>query len=82
MGATLVRPLLRKRGDALIGHAPIAAQLKWCQTESVRRAIFTHCGSQIVACDKQEIALKVRGLGEQYGLRASLAYDGLQITVR
>jgi phosphoribosyl 1,2-cyclic phosphodiesterase len=80
-GASLMRPLLRKRGDALIGHAPIATQLKWCQAATVHRAIFTHCGSQIVAGDEQEASLKVRELGERHGIQASLAYDGLRITL-
>lgn len=44
-GATVTRSMVRKRDDALIGHAPIRTQLTWCQKEGVARAIFTHCGS-------------------------------------
>ena len=44
-GATVVRSMVRHRDHVLIGHAPIAAQLGWCEEEGVTRAIFTHCGS-------------------------------------
>ena len=42
------RPVVRRDG-ALIGHAPIRTQLEWCAREGVRRGVFTHCGSGIVA---------------------------------
>src|SRR5262249_6589840 len=62
-GATLMRPLVRKRGDRLIGHAPISAQLGWCQAEGVRRAIITHCGTPIVTARHEEMAARIGGLG-------------------
>src|SRR5260370_26173900 len=34
-GATVLRPLLRRRGNVLIGHASIASQLKWCHEAGV-----------------------------------------------
>jgi phosphoribosyl 1,2-cyclic phosphodiesterase len=78
-GATIVRPLLRTRGDELIGHAPIAAQLQWCRSGGVRRAIFTHCGSQIVAGDEQKASIRVRELGREQGVEAGLAHDGFEV---
>lgn len=80
-GATVLRPLLRRRGNVLIGHASIASQLKWCHEAGVHRATFTHCGSQIVAGDEQKASAKVRKLGEDLGIDAGLAYDGLQISI-
>jgi hypothetical protein len=80
-GATVLRPLLRRRGNVLIGHASSASQLKWCHEAGVHRAIFTHCGSQIVAGDEQKAAAKVHELGEHLGIDAGLAYDGLQISI-
>jgi ribonuclease BN (tRNA processing enzyme) len=80
-GATVLRPLVRRRGNVLIGHASIASQLKWCHEAGVQRAIFTHCGSQIVAGDEQRASAKVRELGEDLGVDAGLAYDGLQISI-
>lgn len=79
-GATIVRPLLRRRGQALIGHASIRAQLGWCQVEGVTRAVFTHCGRQIVGADGRSIAARVRRLGRECGVTASVAHDGLLLT--
>jgi phosphoribosyl 1,2-cyclic phosphodiesterase len=76
-GASIVRPLLRRRGDLTIGHASIRTQLAWCQAEGVTRAMFTHCGSQIVRADGRSIAARLRRLGHQYGVAVRVAYDGL-----
>jgi len=57
-GATIIRSMVRKPGAALsdmgrsgqlIGHMPIRTQLTWCAKEGVPEAIFTHCGTEIVA---------------------------------
>jgi phosphoribosyl 1,2-cyclic phosphodiesterase len=78
-GATITRPILRSRGGALIGHAPITAQLRWCREEGVRAAIFTHCGSQIVAGDERVLGPLVRRLGRECQVAARIAYDGLSV---
>ena len=78
-GDTVIRSMARRRGRALIGHAPVRAQLLWCKEEGVKRAIFTHCGSLIVKADTRTIAERVRSLGLDYGVDASLAYDGLTL---
>jgi phosphoribosyl 1,2-cyclic phosphodiesterase len=80
-GASIVRPLIRKRGGVRIGHASIAAQLRWCQEHGVRRAVFTPCGSQIVAGDERTASDRVRALGESLGVEAMLAHDGLRIVM-
>jgi phosphoribosyl 1,2-cyclic phosphodiesterase len=80
-GATLTRPLLKRRPDALIGHASIAAQLDWCAKRRVPRAIFTHCGSQIVASDHAATSARIAALGRARGVTAILAYDGLRVRV-
>jgi phosphoribosyl 1,2-cyclic phosphodiesterase len=80
-GATVVRSMVRKRDHTLIGHAPIAVQLKWCGEEGVTRAIFTHCGSGIVRSDGRKIAAQVRRLGAAEGVEASLAHDGMTLTL-
>lgn len=80
-GATVVRSMVRKRDHILIGHAPIAAQLEWCGEEGVARAIFTHCGSGIVGGDGRKIAAQVRRLGAEEGVDASLAHDGMTLTL-
>ncbi|MBK5199576.1 MAG: MBL fold metallo-hydrolase [Methyloceanibacter sp.] len=81
-GATVARSMVRRRDHVLIGHAPITSQLGWCEEERVGRAIFTHCGSGIVKSDARRIAARIKGLGEDYGVEASVAYDGLTLTLR
>lgn len=80
-GATLTRSMIRRRGRALIGHAPIKAQLRWCREEGVRRAVFTHCGSEIVRSDTRAIAKRVSELGLEFGVDARLAHDGERLAL-
>jgi phosphoribosyl 1,2-cyclic phosphodiesterase len=80
-GAAVQRPILRRRDGHLIGHASIASQLSWCQQEGIRRAIFTHCGSQIVKGGDQSIRAKLRELGRSCEIAVRLAYDGLRISI-
>jgi hypothetical protein len=47
-GASVTRGIVRRRNGTPIGHASIRTQLDWCAEEGVGRAIFTHCGSQIL----------------------------------
>jgi len=80
-GAAITRPVLRNRDGVFIGHASIRTQLEWCAKQSVPRAIFSHCGKEIVAGDHRAAVEKVRGIGEQVGVKAAIACDGLQILV-
>jgi hypothetical protein len=70
--------MVRRREGELIGHSAITTQLGWCAKEGVRQAIFTHCGSQIVAGDERRLGALVRKLARQRGVDARIAYDGLQ----
>ncbi len=81
-GATPVRPMIRKKDDHLFGHASIKTQLGWCAKEQVPRAIFTHCGTQIVAARPQVIEKKIALLGKECGVDACIAHDGMNIIVR
>lgn len=80
-GATVKRSMVRVRDHALTGHAPIAAQLKWCGEEKVARAIFTHCGSGIVRSDGRKIAAQVRRLSAAQGVKARIAHDGMTLSL-
>lgn len=81
-GASLCRPLIRKRGSSLIGHAPLRTQLEWCRRESVPSAVFTHCGSQIVRSNVRSVETAVRKMGEECGVDARIARDGLSLVLR
>lgn len=77
-GATISRGMVRKRGAFLIGHAPIRTQLAWCQKEGVPRAMFTHCGSEIIRLG-DEAEAQVAALADVRGVQAAIAYDGLEL---
>jgi phosphoribosyl 1,2-cyclic phosphodiesterase len=79
-GASIVRAIVRRRGETRIGHASIREQLDWCAAEGVPRAIFTHCGSQVVR-DESGARERVAALGRERGVDATVARDGLQLTV-
>lgn len=81
-GATLTQSFVRKRGDALIGHAPVRTQLTWCRKEGVPRAIITHCGKEIVEGDERTLGAELRAMAEERGVEAELAYDGLTVVLR
>lgn len=82
-GACLAQAILRHAGGGrLIGHAPVATQLDWCREAGVPRAIFTHCGSEIVGGDEGELASRLRTMAAKRGLTAELAHDGLEVVLR
>jgi len=80
-GASIMRPIIRRSKGKLVGHTTVRAQIGWCQKEGVPQAIFTHCGSQIVKGDERSLGALVRELGEERGVEASIAYDGLEVRV-
>jgi phosphoribosyl 1,2-cyclic phosphodiesterase len=80
-GATVTRPILRRRDGAWIGHTPIRTQLDWCTVHAVRRAIFTHCGSQIVGGDGRSLGAHVRRLGRGCSVEARVAHDGMKLSL-
>jgi phosphoribosyl 1,2-cyclic phosphodiesterase len=80
-GASIVRPLLRRRNSSQIGHASIRDQLDWCCDENVRNVVITHCGSQIVRGDSDVVRAKIKTLGDDRGMEVVVARDGLDITI-
>jgi phosphoribosyl 1,2-cyclic phosphodiesterase len=81
-GATISRSFVRRRGNRLIGHAPIDLQLGWCKQSCVPRAIITHCGTQIVTAAKRALREQIDALRGKYGLRVEVAQDGMELTLR
>jgi phosphoribosyl 1,2-cyclic phosphodiesterase len=80
-GASLIRPIIRRKGDSLVGHAAVRTQLSWCRDEGVKKALITHCGSQIVRAKPQHASGAVRDLGQDQGVDAAIAYDGLEVAL-
>jgi phosphoribosyl 1,2-cyclic phosphodiesterase len=80
-GAVVRRSMVRRRGETSIGHAPIVAQLDWCQAEHVGKAVFTHCGSEIVRGDARHLNSVVRRLGSERGVEARIAHDGFRVSL-
>jgi hypothetical protein len=78
-GATITRPIIRRRGCSMIGHTSIRTQLDWCKADRVAIAYFTHCGSKIVAADARQIRQIVGRLGAERGVDARIARDGLRL---
>lgn len=81
-GATMKRSFVRKRGDRLIGHAPVFTQLGWCEKEGVPRAIITHCGSRIVEGDERTLGATLRAWADERGIEAEFAHDGMEVVLR
>jgi phosphoribosyl 1,2-cyclic phosphodiesterase len=81
-GASIARPIARRRGRRPFGHASIRTQLAWCRAEGVTKAVFTHCGSQIVADDTRRNESKVGVLGRRHGVDAQVAQDGSRLCLR
>jgi hypothetical protein len=48
----------------------------------VLRAVFTHCGSEIVKGDARAVAARVEALGRQRSVRSQIADDGLEFVLR
>lgn len=81
-GATLTRSMVRKRGERLVGHAPVRTQLTWRQKEGVPRAIITHCGTEIVAGDDRSIRARLAEMADKRGVEAQIAHDGWEVVLR
>lgn len=81
-GATIRRSMVRKPGDALIGHTPIRTQLTWCQKTGVPRAIFTHLGTQVVEGDERVLGAELREMAAERGVEVAIAHDGMQEVLR
>lgn len=80
--ATIVRPMVRHKEGKIFGHTTIRAQLGWCQKEKISRAIFTHCGTQIVADESGKAEAKIMQLAKERNVEVAIAYDGMKVILR
>jgi phosphoribosyl 1,2-cyclic phosphodiesterase len=81
-GATLDRSLIRRQDDHLVGHTTVRAQVGWCAEAGVPTMLVTHCGTQIVAGDEDEVRRRLEAWGSERGVDVALARDGLSRILR
>lgn len=74
------RVIQRRQNGSLVGHASVQCQVAWCAKAGVRRAIFTLCGTGIVANPANSERV-IAGFGRAYNVRTSIAYDGLEMRI-
>jgi phosphoribosyl 1,2-cyclic phosphodiesterase len=79
--ATVTQSFVRRIDGALIGHTPLRTQLTWCQKEGVSRAIFTHCGPDLVGGDEKALLEVIEALARERGVEAQVAHDGLEVVL-
>jgi glyoxylase-like metal-dependent hydrolase (beta-lactamase superfamily II) len=79
-GASLTRPLVRRRGDLLFGHTTVRAQLNWCKEAGIGRAFIVHCGKQIVEMNAREAQRRVDELAGP-SVHATIAHDGMEVVL-
>jgi len=80
-GSAMTRPIVRRHGNAEFGHTTVRAQLDWCGEAGVRRAVFTHCGKEIMAADERGLGATLRVMARERGVTARFAYDGLEMVL-
>jgi phosphoribosyl 1,2-cyclic phosphodiesterase len=80
-GATIIRSMVRKKGDKLFGHTPVQTQLTWCKKEKVPMMIVTHCGTEITSGDPKKINAKIKKLAQQRGVKVKIAHDGMVVRI-
>lgn len=81
-GASVARPIVRRKEGRRIGHTSIRDQLDWCAEHGVPRMIVTHCGTQIVAGDERKVGPRLRRMGEERGVEVEIAHDGMEVVLR
>ena len=72
-------PFLRTGKNGPLGHSSIESQLKWCNDEKIPRAIFTHCGEELISDQAVEIEKEIQTLGEELGVETLIAWDGMEM---
>jgi ribonuclease BN (tRNA processing enzyme) len=80
-GVSLTRSHVRRAGGSLVGHTTIRAQLGWCAEAGVTRALFTHCGREIVEGDERRLRPKLEAMGRERGVAAGFAHDGMEVAL-
>ncbi len=79
-GASPSRRIIRWRDGRPIGHASIRDQVGWCAADGVPRAVFTHCGSQIVR-EEGRVREQLLAFEREHGVSVELARDGMELVL-
>jgi ribonuclease BN (tRNA processing enzyme) len=80
-GATVNRSFIRRRGKGTHRSCTCSHATDMVRKKGVRRAIVTHCGSEIVAGDERKISAKLRAIGTERRVQVRIAYDGMKVTL-
>jgi ribonuclease BN (tRNA processing enzyme) len=80
-GATISRPLVRRKKGKLFGHASIKTQINWCKKFKIREVIFTHFGKEAVGMGERNLRKKLRELSGSK-LKVTAAFDGMRRILR
>ncbi len=78
-GSSYRVPLLRSGEDGPLGHASVATQLEWCANAKVTRAVFTHCGEELIGDQASAFEEEIQVLGEKLGVETLIAWDGMEL---
>lgn len=79
---TLTQSRVRQIDDRLVGHTPVRTQLTWCRKEDTDRAVFTHCGAEIIEGDERTLGAELRAMADERDVEARIAHDGQQMVLR
>jgi len=82
-GSALDKPIVRRHAETgrPIGHASMKDQVRWCSEAGVKRAIFTHCGKDVVTSDKTKLTDFLEELSKTYGIKVSIAKDSQRVSL-
>ncbi len=77
-GSSLRKNLVRrtKEGKA-IGHASVKVQMGWLRNAKVKRAIFTHWGTEAIKMDERALKRVLEEIASS-DLEVEVAFDGMQ----
>ncbi|MFW6150612.1 MAG: MBL fold metallo-hydrolase [Chloroflexota bacterium] len=71
-GSSVRANLVRRKGDALFGHARITTQMHWCEKHGIPHVYFTHLGKETIQREPEF----EKGYGD-----AILAWDGMEVEI-
>ena len=77
-GASITRPIVRKRGDAFIGHASIRTSIGMVPARGCSRPSLHIAELKLFLVMSTAMNEAVASLGQQLGVAAKIAFDGME----